>query len=158
MILPDLAGREAARGGALKVGSTANRECGKRPSTEAALPIPLFERGASIDNALYAIRSVNKIGAEPCEQLLLLFGLSFRAEYCAFGGLIAQPLQMRLHVPNGIPTTYLGGCKPGELAQFSKCMAVSVWRNFFISSSRSGPGFILLIWSRTPAAHSAIRS
>jgi hypothetical protein len=78
-----------------------------------------------IDNALYVIRSVSKIGAEPCEQFPLLSGLTFRAEYRAFGGLIAQPLQMRLHVPHGIPTTYLGGCKPGELAQSSRWEAVS---------------------------------
>jgi hypothetical protein len=33
-------------------------------------------------------------------------GLSFCAEYCTFGGLIAQPFQMRLHVLHGVSLAF----------------------------------------------------
>ena len=65
---------------------------------------------------LYMVRSISKIGAESREQLPLLFGLSFRAEYRAFSCVITQPLQMRLHVLHG-GWGYFGGCRPGEVIQ-----------------------------------------
>jgi hypothetical protein len=37
------------------------------------------------------IRRISKVGAELCEQFPFFSGESFRAQYCAFSRLIAQP-------------------------------------------------------------------
>jgi hypothetical protein len=85
-----------AASGAMRRGEAVEEQpepiTGRFTGCAIALVLRLACHRALIDNPLYVIRSVNKIGAEPCEQLPLFSGLSFRAEYCAFGGLIAQPL------------------------------------------------------------------
>jgi hypothetical protein len=45
----------------------------------------------SVYDALQLICGIGKIGAELCEQIPLLSGLSFRTEYRAFSRVIAQP-------------------------------------------------------------------
>src|SRR5579872_592627 len=54
--------------------------------------------------------------------------------------------------------TYLGGCRPDEFTQSSRCAAVSAWRAFLSICSFSGPGGSSEAFFRASFANDASRS